>query len=186
MSTQGSGSEGEIDVGGKPAPSRKRELLAPGDYLLEIVWAEKTYSKGTDTKAPKPRLSFRFRVAAGPQKGKLVFDDCYLTAGSVWRLQGLAALIGIPKGTKINPNNQVALIELFQGKTFHGTVRADEFNGYEQRKVSWPMPKDAATGGKGPSAAAVAATGVIQSEPAAVPEDQVSAADPAIDEDIPF
>jgi hypothetical protein len=186
MSTQGQGTGSEdIDVG-SARPTRKRELLAPGDYLLEIAWVEKTFSKGTESKVPKARLSFRFRVAAGPNKGKLVFDDCYLTAGSVWRLQGLAALIKIPKGTKINPNDQAGLIELFQGKTFHGTVRAEEFNGSDQRKVSWPMPPDSSKTGKAPSAAAVAATGPIDTEPAQVPDDQHSASDPAIDEDIPF
>lgn len=137
--------EETIDTGATATtPGRARELLPEGNYLLQIDWIERTLSPNNK----KPRLSVRFKVAAGALKGRMVFDDCYLTKDAAWRITSLAANCGIPKGTKINTGDQAALLDLFQGKTLQGRVYKTEWQGKEGRKVNWPDPNNPNRGGK--------------------------------------
>lgn len=140
-----SNDEETIDTGStSTAPGRTRELLPEGNYLLEIDWIERTLSPLNK----KPRLSVRFKVAAGALKGRMVFDDCYLTKEAAWRITSLAANAGVPKGTKINTGDQKALLDLFQGKTLQGRVYKTEYQGKEGRKVNWPDPNNPNRGKK--------------------------------------
>ena len=149
MATDGTGK-----ISAKPkVPTRVRELLPEGDYLLEVKWAEKGVSQNG-----KARLSFKFEVAAGDSKGKKAFEDCYLTDAAVWKVQNLAALCGIPEDQEIDPNDPKDLINKFQGKTFRGTIKHEEYTNKDgvvvkAQRVLWGPPpnskRDPATGDTG-------------------------------------
>jgi len=141
--TQTSSGSGKIKAK-RAKPQRKRELIPVGDYLFRVDWVEKTFSK----KKGKPRLSFRFRVAAGELKDKRAFQDCYLTDAAVWKLQNLAILCGVPEDQEIDPDDKKGLINMFQGKEFHGYVTARAFKTedgteVETRDVGWNVPEGA-------------------------------------------
>lgn len=122
------------------APVKTRELCPEGDYLLQIAWVEKTLSqKGM------PRLSFRFKVAAGTLVGKTVFEDCYLTENAMWKVANLAALCGYGENDEIDPDDASDLINKFQGKTFKGTVKHETYKNkdgvsVQATRVLWGPP----------------------------------------------
>jgi hypothetical protein len=130
-------------TGGNKTPGKKFEIVPEDDYLLEIAWVEKTLSqKG------KARLSFRFKVAAGPLTGRIVYEDCYLTEAAMWKVSNLAALCGYGEDDEIDPNNPADLINKFQKKTFKGVVKHEKFTGKDGKegvatRVLWASPKDA-------------------------------------------
>jgi len=128
-------------ISSKPrAPQKARELLPESDYLLEVTWVEKGMSANG-----KPRLSFRFKVAAGALEGKKCYEDCYLTEEAMWKVSNLAALCGLPEEKEIDPNDPKDLINSFQGKTFRGTIKHETYknkDGVEVKaqRVLWGPP----------------------------------------------
>ena len=130
-------------ISAKPkTPQKVRELLPEDDYLFAVKWVEKGVSQNG-----KARLSFKFEVAAGPKQGKKAFEDCYLTDDAIWKVQNLAALCGIPEDQEIDPNDPKDLISKFQGKTFHGSIKHEEYTNKDgalvkAQRVLWFVPQN--------------------------------------------
>jgi len=116
------------------APRKAAELLPTGPYLCSIKWAEKTVSnKGSE------RVTFTFEIVAGDHKGKSHREDCYLSAGAVFKIQTLAKAAGVKKA--FDPDKSKELIDLFVGKQLKIVLAADNWTDAtgaerETRKVS--------------------------------------------------
>ena len=126
MTTESTETDDEVGaiVPGKTAPASGggRDLLPPGKYLTAIKHVERTLApKG------KARLSWQFAVAAGPHKGRVIFDDTYLTQAAIWKVQTLAACAGLAKEQQFNPKDAAQLIDLFVGKELFITTAEDPY-----------------------------------------------------------
>jgi hypothetical protein len=124
-----------IDPNAKSAapPRATAALLPPGPYLVGVKWVEKTMSSTN-----KDRLTFTFEVLAGEHKGKTVREDCYLTAGAVYKVKLIAQALGITSA--FDPDNAKGLISTFvgTGKELKIVLSVDTSNpsGVEGRSIS--------------------------------------------------
>lgn len=97
-------------TGGRRTPTRRREVLPEGTYLVKCDFVERTISSKKGT----PMLLFTIVVTAGPHKGKKVLDRCYLLESSIWRLQAIALALGVV--AEFDTDDQASLLEHFCGK----------------------------------------------------------------------
>jgi hypothetical protein len=161
----------EIKTGSNSAGTTGRSLLPTGRYLTDIEHVEKTLSN-----SGKERLSFTFRVVAGPHEGRKMFDDVYLTESALWKLDALSEAIGLEKGTASKPNDPAALINTFGGKRLFVTLSADEYEkdgqtregrkitAYDTTEATKPQQRDDNAGGSDADADADASADAASDE----------------------
>jgi len=129
------------------------QLVEPGKYLCNVDHVEKTLANNG-----KPRLSVHLRIIAGPNEGRMIFDDMYLTKAAMWKVQGFAAAVG--QTETINPNDPVDLINKLVSRKVYVTYRKDNWtddecneregrkvSGYDSTKPSKPKKRDDAKSG---------------------------------------
>jgi hypothetical protein len=105
-------------------------------YIFEILNAEKTLS----SRKGSPRVTFRFKVVGGgPMEedgegsmkpkflGRSIFEDAYLTDDALWKFEAIAECSGIAKGTEIDPDDPVVLLNSFKGRRIRAAVIDDNW-----------------------------------------------------------
>ena len=106
------------------APGGKTQAPPAGMYLCEIQSVKKALSKVKAT----PYLAVRFKITAGPQIGKRLFDRAYLTESATWRIINLMLAAGHHKGTELDTDDPTDLMNKFQGRALFVTTADDEYN----------------------------------------------------------
>jgi hypothetical protein len=110
---------GTYTPGQRPSRApKKREAVPWGKYPCAIAHVEKTF-----TKQGKPRLSFQFRIAAGTQKGRMLFTDAYLEGRGTWKIEMICEVTDITEEFDID--DALSLVEVFQGRLLWVTWTED-------------------------------------------------------------
>lgn len=135
---------------GKTLPKSQggKDLIPAGKYLVAINHVEKQLAATGNA-----RLSWRFKIAAGPHENRIIFDDTYLTEDALWKVQSLAAAAGLKEEQTFNPDDAKELIKLFVGKELFITTAVDEYTkdgvkretrkvtGYDSTEAKVPQPR---------------------------------------------
>lgn len=111
-----------LTSGTNSSGTKSRNLLPIGRYMVTIEHVEKTLAP-TGT----PRLSFTFRVEAGENTDRKIFDEVYLSKKALWKFDDICDAVGIPKGTDIDPNDPAVLINTFAGKSLFLRYSRDDY-----------------------------------------------------------
>ncbi len=94
----------------KGSPKKKREILPVGTYLMNVDFVERALSRQKGT----PYLGFTYVVAAGPSKGKRLYDNAYLLDSTIWKIEAIVKALGIRE--EFDTDDQSDLLEKFCGK----------------------------------------------------------------------
>lgn len=118
-----------------PEPEKKAfEPLEPGTYQVTIIDAEKRVSSQKKT----PSINIRAEIATGNQKGRLIFDDWWLTEGAKAMLRDRLGAVGIDMDNLTEP---FRVSDLIGRHALVGTYIEDWVNGdgttSRKAKVRW-------------------------------------------------
>jgi hypothetical protein len=169
-------------AGPRRTPTRVREMLPEGTYLARVDFVERTMSSKKGT----PRLVFSLIVAAGPQQGKRVFDDCYLLESSLWRLENVAKALGVLE--EFDTDDQADLVNKFSGKTAIITVAHESWEAVNADGVKETRTRAGVTNWRATAETRVKLAAAAKAAPPAE-SDEHEGDDPADDtpaEEMPF
>jgi phenylpyruvate tautomerase PptA (4-oxalocrotonate tautomerase family) len=106
--------------------TQKRELLAPGDYQLEIIDHEFGLTQKGDDK-----LTIQFREV---DSGNFVWSNFMFIENTVWKLKSLIkAVSGAEDGAEVDVNDE--LCSNMHGNKVWAYIEIDEYNGKRRNQV---------------------------------------------------
>ncbi len=68
------------------------EPVDPGQYIADIVYAEEGLSKSNN-----PKIDVRWKISAGPQTDRQVFDTLSFHPSALWRTKQTLQSLGFPE-----------------------------------------------------------------------------------------
>jgi hypothetical protein len=106
--------------------------LPDGDYQATIYSAVNGESNTKRT----PQIEVEFRITGPTHAKRRVWDNFYLTTGSLWRLKQLLVAAGALSSDYVGSFDENTVAAEIQGETVTITLTTEEFNGKQRNRVS--------------------------------------------------